>query len=196
MVAATMGLPETFFGDVSVGTLATANSLDRPTELQMRNRQELWKEVHQAILAYVIEQAVRAPWGLLRGSIEEEDDGTPRITLERVEDSTTGELVERDATVTVSFPSLLEHDVQARVQAIIQAATLGAPGVPAGTISAATLARQLLTELGVDDVDAELDLLFPPDATTGQASEAAMVEVVRELREVLRPIAEKYGRVA
>ena len=30
MVAAATGLPETFFGDVSVGTLATANSLDPP----------------------------------------------------------------------------------------------------------------------------------------------------------------------
>jgi hypothetical protein len=45
MVCAAVGMPETFFGDVSVGTLATARSLDRPTELKFRDRQELWKEV-------------------------------------------------------------------------------------------------------------------------------------------------------
>ena len=42
MVAASMNLPETFFGDASVGSLATAKSLDRPTELAMRDRQMLW----------------------------------------------------------------------------------------------------------------------------------------------------------
>lgn len=55
MVAATMGLPETFFGDVSVGTLATGKSLDRPTELKMRMRQSLWKDVLTKVLRWVIE---------------------------------------------------------------------------------------------------------------------------------------------
>jgi len=38
MVTATFGFPETFFGDASVGTLATAKSLDRPTELKISSR--------------------------------------------------------------------------------------------------------------------------------------------------------------
>lgn len=195
MVAAAVGLPETFFGDTQVGSLATAKSLDRPTELQMRNRQELWKEIFQAILAYVVEQSVRAPQGVLKGRVVEEDDGTPQVILDQVEDPETGELGERDATITVGFPPLLEHDVQARVAAIAQAATLGAPGTPAGTISEETLARLLLTTLGVEDVDAELDILFPPDEEA-ETAEPTMTEAVREMREALRGFVEKCQHAA
>ena len=66
MVAAATGLPETFFGDVSVGTLATASSMDRPTELMMVDRQTLWKDEHQAIYEFVLRWAVKATQGALR----------------------------------------------------------------------------------------------------------------------------------
>jgi hypothetical protein len=46
MALAAFGIPETFTGDVSVGTLATAESLDRPTELKFRDRQTLWQDGH------------------------------------------------------------------------------------------------------------------------------------------------------
>jgi len=173
MVAAAQGLPESFYGDVSVGTLATAKSLDRPTELQMRNRQILWADVFSAILGYVVEQAVRA--GTLKGTIEEEDDGTPIVTLAE----------ERDASIHVTFPPILEHDVQASVQAIVQAATLGGAGVSAGTIpDMKVLSRMLLTALGEPDVDGALEAMFPE----GEAgtTEARMVNAARQLRESLR----------
>lgn len=44
-VAAAVGLPETFFGDASIGSYATAKSLDRPTEMQFAERQRLWRKV-------------------------------------------------------------------------------------------------------------------------------------------------------
>ena len=184
MVAAAQGLPESFYGDVSVGTLATAKSLDRPTELQMRNRQVLWADVIGAIFEYVIEQAVRAR--VLRGSIEEEDDGTPHITLEQVEDPVTGEMQERDATVNVTFPSILEHDIQANVAAIVQAATLGGAGILAGTLEIQDVSRMLLTALGDPDVDATLEAMYPPEETaTAPATEARMVVAARKLREAM-----------
>ena len=198
MVAATLGLPESFFGDVSVGTLATAKSLDRPTELKMRNRQTLWSDVHRSILAFVVAWAVRA--GRLKGSIEEQDDGTPAITLEQVEDPNTGELVERDATVSVTFPPLLEHDVAASVQAIVAAATLGSGGALAGTIDEQTVSRLLLQALGVEDIDAVMAVIYPPEEDLGadepdgepQSESAIMVEAVRELREAVATFVVKY----
>jgi len=209
MVAATTGLPESFFGDVSVGTLATAKSLDRPTELQMRARQMLWADVLKGIIGFVIVWAVRAPSGPLHalGSVVEEDDGTPLVTLR---DPETGQAL--DLTVDVDYPPILEHDVQARVGAIVDAATLqGHP--PAGTMDDRTLARLLLTALGEDDVDDLLDRLYPDEgrgqpvpllrqdrlAKPGesgigeQGAEATFTEAVRELREAVRGFVEKYG---
>ena len=180
MVASAVGLPESFFGDVSVGTLATARSLDRPTELKMRSRQSLWSDILSDLCDYVIRIAVIA--GQLPGTLHDEDDGTPRIEL--AVDPDTGEPM--SATVFVEFPELLEHDRTATVNAIISAATLN--GQPqAGTIDRQTLMRLLLTELGVDDVDAALDAIEqeeqPP--TTIQPAEAAMLESIRELRQAI-----------
>lgn len=160
MVAAATGLPESFFGDVSVGTLATAKSLDRPTELQMLARQTLWADVFRSILRYVIIQAIQAPGGPLRGlgQVIDEDDGTPRIELY---DGENGEAL--DATVDVDYPPILEHDIQALIGATISAATLDGKQ-PAGTVDARTTSRLLLTALGVDDIDELLDELYPPGA--------------------------------
>jgi len=196
MVAASTGLPESFFGDVSVGTLATAKSLDRPTELKMLARQTLWADIFRSLCAYAIEWAVRAPRGLLRGSIEADDDGTPIVHLEQVEDPETGELRERDATVRVDFPELLEHDVGERVGAIVDAATLrGMP--PAGTMGGPTLTRLLLSALGEEDIDALMETLYPPDEETPDGvvrpAEAQMAEAVGELREAISQFVRRYG---
>jgi hypothetical protein len=39
-----VGVPETFLADVSTGNLATATTLDRPTELVFMEKQEAWRE--------------------------------------------------------------------------------------------------------------------------------------------------------
>jgi hypothetical protein len=225
MVAATVGFPETFFGDSSVGTLATAKSLDRPTELKIRSRQTLWADIYRDILSYVIEQAVRALKGLLHdlGNVTDEDDGTPIITLDK---DAAGK--EMSADVDVLFPPILEHDITETINATISAATLNGQQ-PAGTMDLKTLSRLLLTSLGVDDIDAILDLLYPeganiipaprqpaaaeaparlqPQGEEGEAdeeeapaeqpaAEAMMVEAVRELRAALVEFGAKYAQAA
>lgn len=188
MVAAAVGLPESFFGDVSVGTLATAKSLDRPTELKMRARQTLWGDVFQAILQFVVVQAVR--YGDLPGRIVEEDDGTPTVVLGI--DPETGE--QRSTAIDIQWPPILEHDVESRVKSIVSAATLGgAP--PAGTIpDSKYLARLLLTALGEQDVDALIARMFPDEPTSEPSeAEAMMTEAVRELRDALRTFIDRYS---
>ncbi len=188
MVAAATGLPETFFGDTQVGALATAKSLDRPTELKMVSRQTLWRDILSGICSYVILQAVKA--NRLTGTVvEDEEDHTESVELPI--DPGTGAPI--DATVDVNFPPILEHDVGAVVDAIIKAATLDGKA-PAGTIpDTETLARMLLTALGEPDVDGMVAHLFPEDEQATEAEGELAVAAVK-LREAIEAFAD--ARVA
>lgn len=55
MFCASVGMPETFFGDLNTGNLATASSLDRPTELKFVDRQNLWKDILTDIVGFLLE---------------------------------------------------------------------------------------------------------------------------------------------
>lgn len=71
MVCANFGLPETFFGDVSVGTLATAASLDRPTELMFQVRQEFWSDhLHAMLLNYNFDVRPKFPPIIQRDTLQ------------------------------------------------------------------------------------------------------------------------------
>jgi hypothetical protein len=160
MVASTMGLPETFFGDVSVGTLATARSLDRPTELKFASRRTLWADAIRAISYFVAVKAVEA--GQVPGArVIDDEDGEPTLELAPETDEN-GEEVERNTAITVAFPPILEHDVQSAVEAIVKAATLGG-SVQAGTIDQEDLSRMLLTALNEENIEAVLEKTYPED---------------------------------
>lgn len=162
MVAAALGLPETFFGDVSVGTLATARSLDRPTELKFRDRQTLWGDVLHDILQYQVDQAVGAPRGMLS------QVGTA-ATLKGIGGFVDPNQIDR--TITIGFPPILEHDIDQIVGSIVKAATLGGQGAFAGTLSPEITTRMLLEALREDDIDELMGQLFP-GSDNGEAPEA------------------------
>lgn len=178
MVAATVGLPETFFGDASVGSLATARSLDRPTELMMRSIQSWWAQLLSDICGYAVLQAVKAPAGALRGlgAIERDDDDN----LEMVRwgaDPETGE--DLTGTIAVTFPPIVEIDPKADVEAVMQAA----PAIPDERL----VASKLLTILGFDAVDELLDRMFTEDEAQAQADlDAQVAEALREVRAALQ----------
>lgn len=147
MVAAGMGLPETFYGDVSTGNLATASSLDRPTELKFIDRQALWAEAYQVILGWVIQR--------------------------RRSSAVTDIAAKAPPRITVTFPPILEHDVQKKIGAIISAATLDGK-TRAGTVPLEDVARMVLTALGVDDVEEILvRVLAEEDEKQERAAEMA-----------------------
>lgn len=163
MCAAAAGLPETYYGDVSVGTLATAKSMDRPTELMMRNRQVMWTDVLRDILSYMILQAMKATnKNKIRklGAVRKVPDGEE--IEERIE---WNEGV--NATLDVDFPPILERDVQAAIQSIVTAATMN--GQQIAIFDEPTVARLLLTALAQDDVDEIMAQLYP-DETSSVAS--------------------------
>jgi len=134
MVAASFGVPETFFSDVSTGNLATAKSLDRPTELKFRERQSLWADIFQNIIQFMLQQKVRAH----------------KLATNA------------DLKVEITFPSILEHDTDGLIKAIVSAATLDGKQ-SAGTLDDRTLVRLLLQALGVDQIDELLDKIAPED---------------------------------
>lgn len=187
MAGAALGIPETILmGDADVGNLATAKTLDRPTELKMTERQTLWKSVIKDICDFVIRQAIEAVNGPLRdlGSVEEHPITGEKVVVwkktnitakpklrernleavgnpdAKMDDEQVHEDPPRDATVEITFPNVVEHDPEVRIKAIVDAATLGAPqGGPAGTMTDRTIARMLNQAVGVDNIDEELDKL-------------------------------------
>lgn len=180
MVAAAVGLPETFFGDAAVGTLATAKSLDRPTELKFIDRQELWKDIFNNILQYAIDQAARAVNGRLASG-------------DQVDLGTDGNGEEIDRTLDIEFPPLLEHDPVSAMAAVVSAVTLDGKA-PAKIFDLRTIIRWIARAIGEDDVDALLDSLAPlegeptvvPFEGVEPPEDGAFVETVRELREAMR----------
>lgn len=181
MAAAATGWPETFWGDADVGNHATAKTLDRPTELRIRNRQALWSDVLRSICSFVVFWAVKAISGPLRplGRIVLDEEGEERIAWGL--DPETGERI--NPTVDVSFPPVVEHDVTESVGAIVSAATLDGKAL-AGTMDLRAATRMLLVALGQDNVDELLEALHPQDGPppTQVAAESAMVEAARDLR--------------
>jgi hypothetical protein len=190
MVAAAVGLPETFFGDVSVGTLATATSLDRPTELAMRDRQTLWADVYRDVISYVLRVAVKMPNGSLAGfgQIVNEEN------YQRVEWNE-----DVDAGIDIDFPPVVAVDVGTRINAINAAA--------ANLPDEKLIARMLLSALGEDDVDEIIDAMFPEgeeqpegeqpegdqEPPADQQAQEALVEAARALRQALVNFKERYA---
>jgi hypothetical protein len=183
MAAASAGLPETYYGDVSVGTLATAKTMDRPTELMMVERQTMWIDILRNIIGFVLAWAVEAPNGALR---------TLGNVLTAVDDAEIDKAVVWgdgvNSSLDIDFPPILEHDIQAAVQAVVTALTLNGQDIrlldaPQGT-------RLLLNALGVDDVDDIMTAMFPDETASvsrdQSPSEARVMVLLKKVAESLR----------
>jgi len=160
MAASSMGLPETFYGDANVGNLATATSMDRPTELKFLDRQKLWADILTDVFAVVIDSAARAANNpSVRGS------GTDDVTqLLRLKDKS-GKDVSRE--VVIDFPPILQRDVQKQVQAIVTAATMN--GQPIQVMNdGPTLMRIILTALGIGNGEEIVEKFYPSDGSEPQ----------------------------
>jgi hypothetical protein len=127
------GVPETFLADVSTGNLATATSLDRPTETVFLEKQEAWVEDLTVICAYVLKVSAGAPSGRLKEAARHPlritecgrkalPDG--RLVYEAFSDPAESGRIE----IQVNFPAIREGDVPALVTATVEAMTLGSRG--------------------------------------------------------------------
>jgi hypothetical protein len=159
------GVPETFLADVSTGNLATATSLDRPTETMFLELQESWREDLATIAKYVLEVSKGAPSGALRESRSDfpireckrktRKDG--RRVYEAMKPSTTS----ADIEIQVNFPNIREGDVPALVAATVEAMTLANKMGEIVGIDAKAGVRQLYDYLGIEDGDALTEEQYP-----------------------------------
>lgn len=160
MVAAAFGLPETFFGDASTGSLATAQSLDRPTELKFLHAQERWREWLQVISTEVLRRSKMSPGGKLREANADADAEAEPVTVD------------------IKFPSILEHDITSRIAAITEAMTLN--GFEATGIDERLGIGLLLEELGVEDVEAVLEAMYPSAEYAKTQDRTELLQASRE----------------
>lgn len=151
MVSAGTGIPETILaGNADVGNLATARTLDRPTELQMRNRQALWEGVIRDISLWVLGQSAKALLGgvtgdFLGGVLELRSRQTPGARGRPV-------MIRQRVSIEVNFPTILERNKKENVDAVVDAITLGGRE-PKGVFSMADIRRRLLGALAEADID-------------------------------------------
>lgn len=149
MVCAATGIYEHYFGDPSTGNLATAKAMEQPMLLMFQERQELWTDVFNTILGYVINQSALKPGGKLRGVMSFNDYGESYV-----------DMGDTDRSVDVKFPPILQEDVNERIDAIVKSVTLSGQ-TPANTIDLKTATTQMLTALG-ENTDI-VEKLFPND---------------------------------
>lgn len=160
MVASALGLPDPMLsGEVDTGNLATAQTLDRPTELKFRSRQKLWEDVTLEILNWVIRWAIEAPNGLLSKDVSISFDNRGKKVFKPKNDPKTGKPI--DLHIEVTFPPVLEHSIQDRINAITGAVTLNGKTFSLNSPELKKLTiRLMLQALGVSDVDEHVELIF------------------------------------
>lgn len=174
MCCMVVGVPETFLADVSTGNLATATTLDRPTELVFLEKQEAWREDLVTIAQYVLSVSGAAASGKLRESI-----GVDKIRIiecRRVL-KPNGQLVYEAAKKTpgtikvkCTFPAIREGDQSVNIKSIVESMTLDNKGGQIVGIDEKVGVTLLYRELGVENADEEAEKQYPdgeyePDRT-------------------------------
>lgn len=179
MVAAALGVPVTMLlGDPGVtGARATAETLDRPTELMAMARRGQWTSWLQQLLSYVVDQAVKAPRGPLKGTVLRDDFGREVVTLAG----------DTDRTVSVDWPDLTETPINFVMQALAQAEQMN-------VIPSLTIARLVLQALGVEDIDEILAEVTDPATGEFKAPDVSAGDVAaRAFRNGQDPAAALMG---
>lgn len=145
MVAAALDVPVTMLlGDPGLtGSRATAETLDRPTELAMGQRREVWADTDQQILGHVIAAAVKAPSGPLQGRVVR-DSWRGTETVELAGDT--------DPTIEIVWPDLDETTAKEAVDAVVAAAATK-------VVPPEVVLRLLLNALGVRSAESIIEAL-------------------------------------
>lgn len=177
MVASGSDLPDPMLsGDPQQGTLATAKSLDRPTELAFLDRQELWKEIYNTLLEYVLHAAVVAPNGALRALALPVENEYGETVLQWDENI--------DTHIDIDFPPILERDVLQAIQALVTASTFDGK-TPSVIPDIKWLCKAALTLLGYDDVDEIVDTMFPDEQVLPEDQTNELAQVAESLRQLV-----------
>lgn len=166
MVASGADLPEHFFGDSDVGNFATSETLDRPTELKMIARQQMWRVVILQMCSYVIEQSALAVEGTLRQAGFRGREVSDRFDR-RTKSVTVTPPADGSLAVEVTFPNITERAITDRVRALVNAATLNGRKAEGIFPDRKYLFKLMLEALGVHNVDALVEEYYPNPVKQG-----------------------------
>lgn len=165
LACSSSGMPETFFGDASTGSLATAVSLDRPTELKFSDIQRRWSHAIKQQLVYAIQVSQGTPGAMLYNAMRE---------AKKAKIAAPGA---KGLQLIVKFPTVVEHEILPMMQAIIEMGTGGGRnGIFAGILDRKTILDLCLAEIGYENRTELLDSIFgknydPAEDVTDQRSQ-------------------------
>lgn len=147
LVAAAMGVSviDLLADPGQAGNRATAVTMDLVKRLEMRGRQELCEQTDRATLDYVIEQAIIAPRGPLKGTVVRDGDRLKAVPAGDTE-----------ATLEFVWPALDEVPLD-----IIMKAIEIADGT--GVVPKVEILKLILHALDVDDADEIIDRVTDDD---------------------------------
>lgn len=173
MAAMVAGVPETFLADVSTGNLATATSLDRPTETGFLAKQEEWREDLVTLASYQVRASMRSTNGRIREALQARE-GKPatvpiresarvmlrngRAVYEKADPAT--KPLDGAIEIRAEFPAIREGDLPALIGAVVDAITLGSAGEAKG-IDLKEGVRKLFDLLAIENGDEILEKMFP-----------------------------------
>lgn len=184
MCCMTVGVPETFLGDVSTGNLATATTLDRPTELNFLAKQESWTEDFVRIGRFVLSRGTKAVNNSFREAlvkyrgVEEADlpgliicesprkrlaDGRWKYTSPKVLEAAALKQKPKQIEIQVTFPAIREGDIPAIVKAWSDAMTLGNTNGEVVGIDERAGVLGMGEALGIEDNRELVDGMYPED---------------------------------
>ena len=162
------GLPPTFLGDMQTSNLATATSLDRPTETVFLSLQEEWIEDLTVIVTYALSKSLRSPNGKLREACANPGAITIKGAERRMDSQGRMRYVEKkvldkgdDIEIRVDFPAIREGDIPALITANVQAMTLGNRGGQIVGIDEKAGNLNSMRLLGLENADDLIEEMYP-----------------------------------
>ncbi len=170
MACMVKGVPETFLADVSTGNLATATTLDRPTELAMQSFQEEWREDLVVLATAALNTSVKAPGGKLREALlKRKAEAVVDIReAARVLSKEGWRYVEADPKpgvieVKVTFPAIREGDIPELSAAL-------ATAFATGTVDPKAAALKFCEYFDIENAQEIVEAMYPegsydPDKT-------------------------------
>ena len=182
MAAICMDIPPTWIGDMETANLATATTLDRPTELAFLHKQERWKELLPRAVTFAMETQIRAVNGKLREKLVKRFG--PDLSGLRVVEAPSKRTTEmgrtfstylteaerkakgnpkkdNDLEITVTFPAIREGDIPQMITAVVDAMTLGNKGGQVVGIDEKEGVRKLFELAGFENAEEIVEQMYP-----------------------------------
>jgi hypothetical protein len=166
MVAIVFEIPPTFLGDLETANLATATTLDRPTELAMIEKQEGWRETLVTIAMHVLKVNQGAPSGRLSEAGREKPRRVVECGRRRLKNGSwiyeaSQSRPDDEIQLKCNFPAIREGDMPLLIKAVAEAMTLDNKGGQVVGIDERVGVGLLYEQLGVADYHDVLELQYP-----------------------------------